>query len=223
MAIDKLNVENEGVDERLKYFTVTYGDSLFIWWINIDKFDMLNHPCISEIDHVDDLFDVYLDLVCQYFIEYFASMFMSEIGLSQFDCFPLSAPLGFCLDDLSISESGVLKSPTIHRTRTAALRTESRMCWLFWFLDPGGWSKTAVVRLYFIFPGICTLSLVFKMSNSDINLSYYNIWNTVYKLKTIVQIKYEIQQIKFKPNNMYTVMFSEINDSIDTLHLNDHI
>ncbi|KAL6049831.1 hypothetical protein STEG23_009934 [Scotinomys teguina] len=31
---------------------------------------------------------------------------------------------------------------------------------LSWFLDPGGWSKTAAVRLYFIFPGICTLSLV---------------------------------------------------------------
>ncbi|KAL6033587.1 hypothetical protein STEG23_007526, partial [Scotinomys teguina] len=30
---------------------------------------------------------------------------------------------------------------------------------LSWFLDPGGWSKTAVVGLYFIFPGICTLSL----------------------------------------------------------------
>ncbi|KAL6094332.1 hypothetical protein STEG23_034649 [Scotinomys teguina] len=29
-----------------------------------------------------------------------------------------------------------------------------------WFLDPGGWSKTATVSLYFIFPGICTLSLV---------------------------------------------------------------
>ncbi|KAL6084907.1 hypothetical protein STEG23_022285 [Scotinomys teguina] len=28
-----------------------------------------------------------------------------------------------------------------------------------WFLDPGGWSKTAVVSLYFIFPGICTLTL----------------------------------------------------------------
>ncbi|KAL6069439.1 hypothetical protein STEG23_009792, partial [Scotinomys teguina] len=42
--------------------------------------------------------------------------------------------------------------------RTAALRTESRMCRLSWFLDPGGWSKTAAVELYFIFPGICTLS-----------------------------------------------------------------
>ncbi|KAL6089140.1 hypothetical protein STEG23_010242 [Scotinomys teguina] len=29
-----------------------------------------------------------------------------------------------------------------------------------WFLDPGGWSKTAAVGLYFIFPGICTLSLL---------------------------------------------------------------
>ncbi|KAL6059504.1 hypothetical protein STEG23_011418 [Scotinomys teguina] len=32
------------------------------------------------------------------------------------------------------------------------------MCRLSWFLDPGGWNK-AVVGLYFIFPGICTLSL----------------------------------------------------------------
>ncbi|KAL6061440.1 hypothetical protein STEG23_033207, partial [Scotinomys teguina] len=28
-----------------------------------------------------------------------------------------------------------------------------------WFLDPGVWSKTTAVSLYFIFPGICTLSL----------------------------------------------------------------
>ncbi|KAL6032147.1 hypothetical protein STEG23_002778 [Scotinomys teguina] len=37
-----------------------------------------------------------------------------------------------------------------------------------WFLDPGGWSKTATVSLYFIFPGICTLSLksaAFLMGN----------------------------------------------------------
>ncbi|KAL6094307.1 hypothetical protein STEG23_014256 [Scotinomys teguina] len=33
-----------------------------------------------------------------------------------------------------------------------------------WFLDPGGWSKTATVRLYFIFPGICTLSLAANRS-----------------------------------------------------------
>ncbi|KAL6087174.1 hypothetical protein STEG23_007697 [Scotinomys teguina] len=36
------------------------------------------------------------------------------------------------------------------------------MCRLSWFLDPGGWSKTAAVGLYFIFPGICTLSLISK-------------------------------------------------------------
>ncbi|KAL6065467.1 hypothetical protein STEG23_011580 [Scotinomys teguina] len=34
------------------------------------------------------------------------------------------------------------------------------MCWPGWFLDPGGWSKAATVGLYFIFPGICTLSLL---------------------------------------------------------------
>ncbi|KAL6038775.1 hypothetical protein STEG23_010298, partial [Scotinomys teguina] len=45
-------------------------------------------------------------------------------------------------------------------SKTAALRTESRMCRLSWFLDPGGWSNTVAVGLYFIFPGICTLSLV---------------------------------------------------------------
>ncbi|KAL6042857.1 hypothetical protein STEG23_007542, partial [Scotinomys teguina] len=33
------------------------------------------------------------------------------------------------------------------------------MCRLSWFLDPGGWSKATAVGLYFIFPGICTLSL----------------------------------------------------------------
>ncbi|KAL6036674.1 hypothetical protein STEG23_021821, partial [Scotinomys teguina] len=62
---------------------------------------------------------------------------------------------------------------------TAALTTESRMCQLSWFLDPGGWSKTAVVELYFIFPGICTLSLEFKnffacMMN-DIILEIYDL------------------------------------------------
>ncbi|KAL6091635.1 hypothetical protein STEG23_002873 [Scotinomys teguina] len=34
------------------------------------------------------------------------------------------------------------------------------MCRLSWFLDPGGWDKAAAVGLYFIFPGICTLSLI---------------------------------------------------------------
>ncbi|KAL6093898.1 hypothetical protein STEG23_005668, partial [Scotinomys teguina] len=40
------------------------------------------------------------------------------------------------------------------------------MCRLSWFLDPGGWSKTALVGLYFIFPGICSLSLVVSMGSS---------------------------------------------------------
>ncbi|KAL6077290.1 hypothetical protein STEG23_008910, partial [Scotinomys teguina] len=34
------------------------------------------------------------------------------------------------------------------------------MCRFSWFLDPRGWSKAASVGLYFIFPGICTLSLI---------------------------------------------------------------
>ncbi|KAL6090846.1 hypothetical protein STEG23_013272 [Scotinomys teguina] len=38
------------------------------------------------------------------------------------------------------------------------------MCLFCWFLDPGGWSKTAAAGLYFIFPGICTLSLIYLFS-----------------------------------------------------------
>ncbi|KAL6039858.1 hypothetical protein STEG23_013683 [Scotinomys teguina] len=44
-----------------------------------------------------------------------------------------------------------------------------------WFLDPGGWSKTTAVRLFFIFPGICTLSLKkidydeYKSANNNLN------------------------------------------------------
>ncbi|KAL6086829.1 hypothetical protein STEG23_031453, partial [Scotinomys teguina] len=45
------------------------------------------------------------------------------------------------------------------RDQDCSLKNRERMCRLSWFLDPGGWSKTAAVRLYFIFPGICTLSL----------------------------------------------------------------
>ncbi|KAL6092042.1 hypothetical protein STEG23_022248 [Scotinomys teguina] len=47
------------------------------------------------------------------------------------------------------------------RDQDCSLKNREPDCWLSWFLDPGGWSKTAVVGLYFIFPGICTLSLVF--------------------------------------------------------------
>ncbi|KAL6091148.1 hypothetical protein STEG23_028601 [Scotinomys teguina] len=34
------------------------------------------------------------------------------------------------------------------------------MYWFSWFLHPGGWGKAAAVGLYFIFPGICTLTLI---------------------------------------------------------------
>ncbi|KAL6061209.1 hypothetical protein STEG23_011285 [Scotinomys teguina] len=49
----------------------------------------------------------------------------------------------------------------LRRDQDCSLKNrESWMCRLSWFLDPGGcWSKTTVVGLYFIFPGICTLSL----------------------------------------------------------------
>ncbi|KAL6085494.1 hypothetical protein STEG23_025518 [Scotinomys teguina] len=50
------------------------------------------------------------------------------------------------------------------------------MCRLSWFLDPGGWSKTAAVRLYFIFPGICTLSLKSTVlpGSRSIRLSFHH-------------------------------------------------
>ncbi|KAL6035193.1 hypothetical protein STEG23_031167 [Scotinomys teguina] len=41
-----------------------------------------------------------------------------------------------------------------------------------WFLDPGGWSKTATVSLYFIFPGICTLSLAFSVMNFPLSTAF---------------------------------------------------
>ncbi|KAL6061556.1 hypothetical protein STEG23_000999, partial [Scotinomys teguina] len=53
-----------------------------------------------------------------------------------------------------------------------------------WFLDPGGWSKTAAVRLFFIFPGICTLSLFIYMVYYIDRLSYVepslHLWDKVY-------------------------------------------
>ena len=40
---------------------------------------------------VNDHFDVFLDLVCKNFIEYFASIFVSEIGLNSLSL------LGLCV------------------------------------------------------------------------------------------------------------------------------
>ncbi|KAL6081813.1 hypothetical protein STEG23_032641 [Scotinomys teguina] len=68
---------------------------------------------------------------------------------------------------LRLSENKERHEITQGGTRTVALRTESRMCRLPWFLDPGGWSKTTAVRLYFIFPGICTLSLDCSLKNRE--------------------------------------------------------
>ncbi|KAL6055882.1 hypothetical protein STEG23_016931 [Scotinomys teguina] len=49
------------------------------------------------------------------------------------------------------------------------------MCQLSWFLDPGGWGKAAAVGLYFIFPGICTLSLIhIRAVNQAIELKLCN-------------------------------------------------
>ncbi|KAL6037016.1 hypothetical protein STEG23_030131, partial [Scotinomys teguina] len=45
------------------------------------------------------------------------------------------------------------------RDQDCSLKNQEPDIRLSWFLDPGGWSKAAVVGLYFIFPGICTLSL----------------------------------------------------------------
>ncbi|KAL6032199.1 hypothetical protein STEG23_026908 [Scotinomys teguina] len=49
---------------------------------------------------------------------------------------------------------------------------------LSWFLDPGGWSKTAAVGLYFIFPGICTLSLIQVHFKLPVSFSRWNLDTT---------------------------------------------
>ncbi|KAL6041930.1 hypothetical protein STEG23_010431 [Scotinomys teguina] len=45
------------------------------------------------------------------------------------------------------------------RDQDCSLKNREPDVRLSWFLDPGGWGKAAAVGLYFIFPGICTLSL----------------------------------------------------------------
>ncbi|KAL6074375.1 hypothetical protein STEG23_012125 [Scotinomys teguina] len=45
------------------------------------------------------------------------------------------------------------------------------MCRTPGFLDPGGWSKTAAVSLYFVFPGICTLSLYYTIPSESQTVS----------------------------------------------------
>jgi hypothetical protein len=48
--------------------------SLFIYWIKLIDFHILNHPLIHHdpfLIVMDDHFDVFLDSVCENFIEYF--------------------------------------------------------------------------------------------------------------------------------------------------------
>ncbi|KAL6088585.1 hypothetical protein STEG23_001819, partial [Scotinomys teguina] len=51
------------------------------------------------------------------------------------------------------------------------------MCWFSWFLDPGGWSKTATVGLYFVFPGICTLYLCLEDLSKENKRADDLVWN----------------------------------------------
>ncbi|KAL6041828.1 hypothetical protein STEG23_012333 [Scotinomys teguina] len=73
------------------------------------------------------------------------------------------------------------------------------MCWLSWFLDPGGWSKTAAVGLYFIFPGICTLSL-YKEHFAEI------LKKATYRLDVVFGI--ELKEIH--PNGQSYMLFSKL-------------
>ncbi|KAL6089924.1 hypothetical protein STEG23_027236 [Scotinomys teguina] len=91
---------------------------------------------------VDNVFDVFLESVCQYFIEYLC-IYVHELILE------VPPPVMF---PMTVTPLG--------QDQDCSLKNREPDVPLSWFLDPGGWSKTAVVGLYFIFPGICTLSLV---------------------------------------------------------------
>ncbi|KAL6033225.1 hypothetical protein STEG23_000034, partial [Scotinomys teguina] len=63
---------------------------------------------------------------------------------------------------------------------------------LSWFPDPGGWNKTTSVGLYFIFPGICTLSLnvpslgpSVKIHEPIMDISYFNHQLTLFVLQAV--------------------------------------
>ncbi|KAL6088819.1 hypothetical protein STEG23_014084 [Scotinomys teguina] len=77
--------------------------------------------------------------------------------------------LGFELLILTVSSSQVLElqfgneDTEVRICEDCSLKIREPEVPAPWFLDPGGWSKTAAVGLYFIFPGICTLSLFMKL------------------------------------------------------------
>ncbi|KAL6090370.1 hypothetical protein STEG23_021807, partial [Scotinomys teguina] len=56
---------------------------------------------------------------------------------------------------------------------------------LSWFLDPGGWGKTTAIGLYFIFPGICNLSLSGSQNKCEkvaqfLSESFYGLLNIIH-------------------------------------------
>ncbi|KAL6081353.1 hypothetical protein STEG23_011958 [Scotinomys teguina] len=68
------------------------------------------------------------------------------------------------------------------------------MCWLSGFLDPGGWSKTAAVGLYFIFPEICTLSLALFTPNLHFSLAN-GLWFSLFVLLTAWEKQHKVHTI----------------------------
>ena len=61
--------------------------TVFIWWITLTDFCMLNHPCIlgyAYLIMVDNLFDVFLvsnKIVASILLSIFASVFIRGISL----------------------------------------------------------------------------------------------------------------------------------------------
>ncbi|KAL6039199.1 hypothetical protein STEG23_012223, partial [Scotinomys teguina] len=128
---------------------------------------------------VDNVFDVFLESVCQYFIEYFCiyvhegdccyiSNFISDfINLDALSLRLLRQLCSGWLFQLRVEVPPPLMFPMtvmpLGQDQDCSLKNREPDVPASWFLDPGGWSKTAAVRLYFIFPGICTLSLKFSI------------------------------------------------------------
>ncbi|KAL6074593.1 hypothetical protein STEG23_028658 [Scotinomys teguina] len=95
----------------------------------------------------------------------------------------------------------------------------------FWFLDPGGWSKTAAVGLYFIFPGICTLSLNddfsylsgrsgFKQDNADLFIVELKegpaiMGGAIHGLLVLDAIKKQAEQAMVNEINKSTLSFNQ--------------
>ncbi|KAL6046706.1 hypothetical protein STEG23_004406 [Scotinomys teguina] len=85
------------------------------------------------------------------------------------------------------------------------------MCRPWWFLDAGSWSKTAAVRLYFIFHGNCTLSLVLPEEHIQI----YNINSDKFLDDSksthgfFRKLRFCVQQVMVSPGSVPPVMLTE--------------